>query len=134
MKPVLIDTDILSYFLKGNDKVFMHFQEYLKYHEVISISIITYYEILSGLTFKKATKQIKVFKDFCSDASVINITKESIERSAEIYSTQRAKGEAVDDIDILIAGIALANDFTLITNNTRHFNKIEELRIENWNE
>lgn len=106
MKSALIDTDILSYYFKGNDKVLLRFRDYLEYHETINLSSITYYEILSGLRFKKATKQSKIFKDFCSSASVINISIKSIEKSAKIYSVQRFKGEAVDDIDILIAGIA----------------------------
>ena len=134
MKPALIDTDILSYFLKGNEKVFINFQEYLKHFDNINISIITYYEIISGLTFKKATKQLDIFENFCSTAFILNITKDSIKKSAEIYSNQRIKGEAIDDIDILIAGIALSNNLILVTNNIRHFGKIKELQIENWNE
>lgn len=134
MKPALIDTDIVSYFLKGNEKVFIKFQEYLKHFDSINISIITYYEIISGLTFKNASKQLEIFENFCSTASILNITKDSIKSSAEIYSNQRIKGEAIDDIDILIAGVALSNNLVLVTNNIRHFGKIGELQIENWNE
>lgn len=99
MKPVLVDTDILSYFLKGNEKVFLRFQEYLKDFDHINISIITYYEIASGLTFKSAEKQLRIFEEFCSSSAIINLSKDSIKMSAEIYANQRKKGEAVDDID-----------------------------------
>lgn len=34
--------------------------------------------------------------------------------------------------DLQIAAIALANDFTLITGNTRHFSPIKDLQLENW--
>lgn len=132
MKPVLVDTDILSYFLKGNEKVFLRFQEYLKDFDHINISIITYYEIASGLTFKSAEKQLRIFEEFCSSSAIINLSKDSIKMSAEIYANQRKKGEAVDDIDILIAGIAISNDMVLITNNTKHFGKIDGLEIDNW--
>ena len=132
MKPVLVDTDILSYFLKGNEKVFLRFQEYLKDFDRINISRITYYEIASGLTFKSAEKQLRIFEEFCSSSAIINLSKDSIKMSAEIYANQRKKGEAVDDIDILIAGIAISNDMVLITNNTKHFGKIDGLEIDNW--
>lgn len=132
MTPALIDTDIISYFLKGNETVFVKFQEYIKQYEKINISSITYYEILSGLTFKGASKQLKIFEDFCSSSIIIDITLDSIKKSAEIYSEQRKSGESVDDIDILIAGIAIFNDLTLITNNVRHFQKIKGLKTENW--
>jgi tRNA(fMet)-specific endonuclease VapC len=134
IKPTLIDTDIVSYFLKGNDKVFVKFQEYLKHYDTINISIITYYEVISGLTFRGSFKQLNDFESFCSSATIIDITKESVKKSSEIYSIQRQKGEAIDDIDILIAGIAISNDMILVTNNIKHFGKIEGLIIENWNE
>lgn len=132
MKPVLIDTDIISYFLKGNEKVFLRFQEYLKDFDRINISIITYYEIVSGLTFKNAEKQLQIFEEFCSTARIINLSKDSIKVAAEIYANQRKKGESVDDIDILIASIAISNDLVLVTNNIKHFGKIDGLEVDNW--
>lgn len=133
MKPALIDTDIVSYFLKGNEKVFIKFQEYLNHFDSINICIITYYEVLSGLNFKNATKQLQIFENFCANTTILNITRDSVKKSAEIYSEQRMKGKAIDDIDILIAGIAISNDLTLITNNTKHFGKIGVLELDNWN-
>lgn len=38
----------------------------------------------------------------------------------------------MDDIDLLIAGIAIENDMILVTNNERHFGRIPGLKIENW--
>lgn len=38
----------------------------------------------------------------------------------------------IDDIDLLIAGIAIDNEMTLVTNNENHFNRIPSLKIENW--
>jgi tRNA(fMet)-specific endonuclease VapC len=38
----------------------------------------------------------------------------------------------LDLADLEIAAIALANDFTLVTGNTRHFERISRLRVENW--
>jgi tRNA(fMet)-specific endonuclease VapC len=38
----------------------------------------------------------------------------------------------IDDIDILIAGIAIANDLIIVTNNIRDFGKIENLEIQDW--
>ncbi len=38
----------------------------------------------------------------------------------------------IDDFDLLIAATALTKNFVLVTNNEKHFNKIEGLPIENW--
>ena len=54
------------------------------------------------------------------------------EDSKTTYSLLRKKGTAVDDIDLLIAGIAIANKMTLVTGNENHFKKIPSLKVENW--
>lgn len=132
MNKVLIDTDILSYYFRGEPIVVKKFQEYLKNNDTIEISIVTCYEIMSGLLAKNAFKQLAVFEDFISENIVVPLTDKSSRISAEIYSSLKQSGRIIDDIDILIAGIAIENDLTLITNNTGHFSRIEGLKIKNW--
>lgn len=99
---------------------------------MIEISLITYYEVVGGLLAKNALKQLKVFEDFVTENLVIPMTEDSAKISAELYSKLRQTGNTVDDIDLLIAGIAIDNDLTLVTNNEIHFNKIPGLKVENW--
>lgn len=54
--------------------------------------------------------------------------------SADIYANLRAQGTPIDDIDILIAGIAMENDLIVVTNNRRDFGLIEQLEVEDWSE
>ena len=132
MNRALIDTDILSYYFKGDPIVVGNFQKYLAQYDIIEISLITYYEIMSGLTYKSALKQLEIFNDFVSENIVIPATEESCKISSDIYSELRMKGELIDDIDLLIAGIAIENELTLVTNNTNHFGRIKDLKLENW--
>lgn len=132
MNRVLIDTDILSYFFKGDKTVIINFEKYLQIYELIEISLITYYEVVGGLLAKNALKQLKVFEDLVTENLVIPMTEDSAKISAELYSKLRQTGNIVDDIDLLIAGIAIDNDLTLATNNEIHFNKIPGLKVENW--
>lgn len=128
----LIDTDILSYYFRGDKNVVENFENYLDTYELIEISLITYYEIISGLAAKNAFKQLKVFEAFVSDNLVIPLTENSCKVSGEIYSVLKHKGEIVDDIDLLIAGVAIENEMVLVTNNEKHFQRIPNLKIENW--
>jgi len=128
----LVDTDILSFYFKGDQKVVDKFNEYLREFDVINISIITYYEILGGLKFKNAEKQIKEFEEFVNNNTIIHISEESAKISGDIYANLRKSGITVGTSDILIAGIALENELTLITNNERHYESIQGLNIENW--
>lgn len=44
----------------------------------------------------------------------------------------RKKGVTIGDFDLLIAGFAKVNNLCLVTNNIKHFNHIQEVKIENW--
>jgi len=132
MNRALIDTDILSYYFKGDKTVINNFETYLQQYDLIEISIITYYEIVGSLLAKNALKQLSIFEDFVFDNLVIPMTESSAKISAELYSTLRQTGNIVDDIDLLIAGIAIENDMILVTNNENHFKRIPGLKIDNW--
>ncbi len=132
MTESLVDTDILSFYFKGDSKVVDKFNDYLKEFDVINVSIITYYEILGGLKFKKADRQIKEFEEFVSNNTIIHISEQSAKLSGDIYADLRQKGITIGTSDILIAGIAIENELTLVTNNERHYESIKGLKIENW--
>lgn len=132
MNESLIDTDILSLYFKGDENIFKNFSKYLREFEAINISIITYYEILGGLKFKNAERQIKEFEEFVVNNTIIHISEESAKISADIYARLRQKGVTIGTSDILIAGIAVENELTLVTNNEKHFGSIEGLQIDNW--
>jgi tRNA(fMet)-specific endonuclease VapC len=132
MIPSLVDTDILSEFFRGNTAVEKKFEEYLEEYNVINLSIITYYEILNGLLYKDARKYLQRFSAFVELNKVIPLTQRSVKISAEIYASLRKKGKVIGHTDTLIAGIAIANNLQLITNNTEHFLRIKELDVANW--
>ena len=132
MTEALIDTDIISFYFKGDEKVVNRFTAYLNEFDQITISIITYYEIIAGLKFKKAEKQLIDFEDFVNNNTILHISEDSIKLSAGVYADLRHKGITIGTSDILIAGIALYNGLTLITNNLIHYEAIPGLLIANW--
>jgi predicted nucleic acid-binding protein len=132
MKPALIDTDVLSEFLRGNSKVVENAAEYLQSHYAINFSIITYYEILNGLLYKDAKKQLKKFTDFADLNKILPLTISATREAAEIYANLKKKGQPIGHTDCLIAGIALTNEFQLVTNNTDHFKRVKGLELVNW--
>jgi len=132
MKPVMLDTDALSEFLRGNASIVHKVDEYLKEYGFISLSIITYYEILNGLLYRDAKKQLKSFEAFAKLNRVVPLTMKTVKISASIQSELRKKGTVIGHTDTLIAGIAIASDLQLITNNTNHFKRIKGLDFANW--
>ncbi|MEN0045989.1 MAG: type II toxin-antitoxin system VapC family toxin [Bacteroidota bacterium] len=132
MKPALIDTDTLSYFFRNHPEVVEKLDKYLTEFGVVNISVITYYEVLNGLYFKDAKKQIARFEDFVAANEVLSLTDEIAKKAAKIYADLRASGKTVGHNDILIASTAIVKGMTLVSNNTKHFKHIEELDLDNW--
>ncbi|MDM8517815.1 hypothetical protein QUF76_16590 [Desulfobacterales bacterium HSG16] len=72
------------------------------------------------------------FLNFTYENRIVPITEASVTVSAEIYANLRKQGKPVDDIDLLIAGIAVAKNMVLVTHNQSHFERIKQLNIEDW--
>jgi tRNA(fMet)-specific endonuclease VapC len=132
MKPALIDTDILSRFFRRDTKVSERFGEYVELFGQIELSIVSYYEILSGLLHRDAHRQMGVFREFARENLILPLSREAANHAARLYAETRKAGTPVDDIDILIAGIALAHDRVVVTHNTAHFGMLPGVTVEDW--
>ena len=129
MRKYLLDTNIISYYLKGIENLKEKIASNI---DSLSISIISYYEIVSGLQSIDANKRITEFEKFCKLIDIISLDKASILTSCKIYTFLEKSGQLIDDIDILIAGIALSNNLVMVTDNAEHFGRIQGLKVENW--
>ena len=132
MKQAILDTDSVSYFFRGAPQVVEKMDRYLKEHGFINITVVTYYEVMNGLLYKDAKKQLTRFEEFIRLNNVLPLTLKAATISAEVFAKLRKTGKMVGHNDVLIAGIALEQDMALITNNTSHFGRIEALEIDNW--
>lgn len=83
-KPCLLDTDTLSYILKGQEPAFRTSQDYLRTHEQFTISCITYYECLRGYKAISAEKRLKAFHDFLIFTEVIYLDRAIFETASDM--------------------------------------------------
>lgn len=56
----------------------------------------------------------------------------SLRTYGEIKSALEREGNRIDDFDLLIGATALFNSMTLVTHNTKHFQRIPQLDIADW--
>jgi len=131
MDRYILDTDTCIYWLKGDKNIERNIIE--KGLENIFITIITECELFYG-AFKstKKEKNLTVVEELKRKIQVLHPREEVSYYYGKIKSDLEAKGEALDDADILIASIALSNDATLVTDNIEQFKKIQGLKIMNW--
>ena len=132
MSSVLLDTDALSMIMRQQQGLFDRAQIYLEEYQLFTFSIITRYEILRGLKAKNAMKQTEAFEQFCQLSQVLPLADGIVVKAAEIYGALHRQGALIGDADILIAATALVYDLPLVTNNSKHFKRIKNLRVENW--
>ena len=132
MNELLIDTDTLSYFLKSDPSVRDRAREYLRVHRGFSFSIITRYEITRGLKIRNADNQLVRFNSIRGYSREINLSESIVEQAAEIYAQLYSQGNIISDADILIAATAMVERIPLVTNNQKHFGRIEGLILDNW--
>lgn len=130
----LLDTDILSEFLKKHPIVTHRATLYLTEHPHLAFSLITRYEILRGLKAKQARAQEAAFEAFCQACMIVPLSEATVSVAADLYGDLYRRGALLPDADLLIAATALVEGRTLVTNNRDHFARIPGLTIENWKE
>ncbi len=134
MKKALLDTNILSYFLRGKIEVVTKLNEYSQFYEYLTFSILSYYEIKSGLLYKDAKNLLFKFEELANESEILPLTVKTMNIASKIYAELRTKGLLIPPIDILIAASSIECDYLLVTANTKHFENISDLTLENWAE
>jgi len=132
MRRCTLDTNIITAFLKNDLRVVQRASEYLEFFDKFTINIISYYEILRGLKDIGNEEKLNRFDDFIQENELVSIGKDTVEKAAEIYAYLKKEGNLIEDADILMAATAIVEELVLITNNTKHFERIKGLKIDNW--
>ena len=132
MKPCLLDTDMLMPLFKGAPSVVEQARQQRDLYGLLNITIITYYEVMKGHEYVRAHDRQRRFEEFCRLNRVLPLDEAACRRAAQVYADLRRRGALIPDADILIAGIALAGGYVLVTQNVRHFERVAELKVENW--
>lgn len=130
MKQYMLDTNIVSYLIKGNTQVAGHMLAVPI--TAICISAITEGELLAGIAKRPDAKKLHVaVNEFLRRVDVIAWDS----NTAQHYGLLRAKleklGTTLAPLDMLIAAHAQSINATLVTND-RAFDAVAQLSIENW--
>jgi tRNA(fMet)-specific endonuclease VapC len=127
----LIDTDILIYSLKNNEIVNNNFK--LHSNSPMAISVITHGELLYG-AYKSKQKIANLGKvhQIVNIFPVIEISTSIIDTFAHLKADLSQKSIVIDDFDLLIGATALSMNYSIVTNNEKHYKKIPELDVVNW--
>jgi tRNA(fMet)-specific endonuclease VapC len=127
----LLDTDILIYSLKGHEIVQQHLRSHL--NDSIQISSVTLMELYYGAyKSQKVESNLAKVRKIENSLEIKPVNQEQVEVFGLLKAKLEAEGTPLDDFDLILAATALSHNLILVTNNERHFKRIDGLRIENW--
>jgi len=127
----LLDTDTLIYNLKGNDSIKRNLELHLE--DPIKISVITLMELYFGAyKSEKVAGNLAKIRRIENSFEIVPTGKESAQTFGMLKASLKKSGSPLDDFDLLIASCAMAHNLTLVTNNTKHFSRIDGLKLTNW--
>ena len=129
MKKYLLDTNICIFYMKGKYELDKKIEK--AGQKNCFISEITVAELLYGAYHSKNQKHILETQQFIEEFSTIPFAG-----LADDFAKQKNmladKGQMIDDFDIMIGASALKHGCVMVTENVKHFSRIENLTIENW--
>ena len=127
----LIDTDILSYAVRGDPAVLSRFAD--AGPAPCLISCVSLYELTFGI--ERSPKQRTLWQAWQSIADLVvplAVDEDVAQKAASLRAQLEARGQIIGPIDPLIAATALVHGLCLVTHNVRHFENIPDLRTEDW--
>ncbi|MEE4609278.1 MAG: type II toxin-antitoxin system VapC family toxin [Desulfobacteraceae bacterium] len=127
----LLDTDTLIYSLKG-DAAVVHNLERHRY-DPLKISVISLMALYYGAyKSRQAVANLAKVRRIENAFEILPLELSVAATFGMLKAGLEAQATPLDDFDLVVAAGALAFNLTLVTNNERHFRRIEGLKLENW--
>lgn len=128
----LLDTNIVSYWMRGDEKIVSRLKD--QKPSDLSLSTITLAEILYGIEKSPVKKRLRRERidAICSQLDIFPFDKAAAYEYGKIRSILEKKGTPISERDLQIASIATANQFQIVTRNTKEFNRVPKLKVIDW--
>jgi predicted nucleic acid-binding protein len=126
---MVLDTDIISYHLRGVEAIK---EKIIQYRYELASTIVNYAELIYGLKKRDNRKYLPQVELIFDNIKVYDFDKKSAKVFGELKANMQKNGVVVADMDLMIASIVIANNEKLISNNLKHFSKIELLDVKSW--
>lgn len=129
----ILDTNMCIFWLKDVGNVRHQVNAHID--DKITTNIISLGELYFGV--ENSAEQHREHNRTKLDDLIVTIGYVGFSKiAAKHFGEQKARlrkiGQSIADLDLLIASIALAEDAVLVTDNLKHFERITDLRLENW--
>jgi tRNA(fMet)-specific endonuclease VapC len=126
-----LDTNSVSYFLKGKGRVAQRLLEQPPAN--VGIPSVVLYELQYGALRSQAPVNLKARLDeLLRSMRVLPFGDAEARAAAHIRARLESEGKPIGPMDVLVAGTALEQQAVLVTHNTKEFRRVRGLRVEDW--
>ncbi|OGA40197.1 MAG: hypothetical protein A3G28_04265 [Betaproteobacteria bacterium RIFCSPLOWO2_12_FULL_68_19] len=132
MKHYMLDTDISSYVIRERpEPVRARFRELDGAQ--LCISVVSEAELLYGVKARGSPRALaSTVADFLRRLAVLEWSRAAARHYADMRAKLEAAGTPIGNMDLMIAAHARSAGAVLVTNNEKHFRRVEGLKVENW--
>jgi tRNA(fMet)-specific endonuclease VapC len=131
----LLDTNICIALMNGtSDKVRARFVQAVRLKAKLATSTIVAHELWYGVAkSQQVARNSSALAVFLSrEIALLDYTERDAQASGEIRAELERTGQRIGEYDTLIAGQAFSRNLILVTANTREFDRVKGLIVENW--
>ncbi|EMY78589.1 PIN domain protein [Leptospira weilii serovar Ranarum str. ICFT] len=128
----LLDTNICIFLIKKKNTALLENLK-KKLNKGLFVSSLTVAELEFGIQKSEFKEKNKIsLIEFLSIFNIISFTDKDAESYGIIRAELEKRGIVIGSIDMLLAAQAISNNFIFVTNNTKEFKRIKELKLEDW--
>jgi tRNA(fMet)-specific endonuclease VapC len=128
----LLDSNACIVFLNKRSDQLKHRLELCQPQEIVLCSVVKAELLYGAMKSQNPTASLLKVENFCTHFQSLPFDDKAAEFYGKIRSELSAIGKPIGANDFMIAAIALANEVTLITHNTREFSRVSGLILEDW--
>ena len=130
----MLDTNICIYAIKHKpEQVFLKLQEHDP--SEVCISSVTYAELVHGVEKSQSIEKNRVaLALLLANIEIMDFDTSAAESYGKIRADLEKAGKPIGPLDMMIAGHAKSLEYTVVTNNTKEFMRVNGLKLENWAE
>lgn len=128
----LPDTNVWIRYLNSGDSVIKVRIARLRASEIRLCSVVKSELLYGAYRSKRRKENVTLIKRLFERFDSLPFDDSVAEYCAQIRTELAARGKLIGPNDFMIAAIAVANDLTVVTHNTREFERIDGLKIEDW--
>ncbi len=133
MMRYMLDTNIVSYYLRRSMPALEERVNDALKHRTITISVITRAELRYGqMGMTPEDRRRPLIDSFFLRLPSVDWSVEAADQYGALKHGLKTRGTPIGDMDTLIAAHALAEKLILVTHNTRHYENVPHLKLEDW--